>query len=313
MSHLRKYPPLWSLPIMLTKVPLMLWAGRRGNYKRAMKIGRSVMASPYVKSKAFEGYTPTKHDVFVCVYSKSGTNWMMQIVTQIASHGKAEFERIHDIVPWPETPVPGAAKLTAPTWEPFPAKMRPIKTHVEAAYVPYSDNAKYVIVIRDPKDAIVSGFYFSESLMPGLSSMGLSAWVDSAVAGETPFGSWADHIASFWPWRHRDNVLVLTYAEMKADLETAVRRVAQLMNVTLTADAFANVVEKSSFPYMKAHNANFTPPTPMPVNSIEMVRTGKTGEAKERLTIEQITHIDQAAKADLKRLGSDFPYDDYFG
>src|SRR5579871_97376 len=46
----------------------------------------------------FGDYQPTAHDVFACVYFKSGTNWLMQIATQIVNRGQAEFEHIHDIV-----------------------------------------------------------------------------------------------------------------------------------------------------------------------------------------------------------------------
>src|SRR5581483_3718563 len=38
----------------------------------------------------FGDYQPTAHDVFACVYFKSGTNWLMQIATQIVNRGRAE-------------------------------------------------------------------------------------------------------------------------------------------------------------------------------------------------------------------------------
>lgn len=76
MSRQSKLPPLWSVPIMATKIPRMLWA--------QLRIGQSIMGSETIKTRAFEGYTPASHDVFVCTYSKSGTYWMLQIVTQIA-------------------------------------------------------------------------------------------------------------------------------------------------------------------------------------------------------------------------------------
>src|SRR5215471_4515279 len=47
----------------------------------------------------FPNYEPGEHDVLVCAYFKSGTNWTMQIATQIAYRGAAEFEHIHDLVP----------------------------------------------------------------------------------------------------------------------------------------------------------------------------------------------------------------------
>ena len=63
----------------------------------------------------FRGYEPTSADVFVCTVSKSGTNWMMQVVVQIADRGRADFDEIHEVVPWPEAPVASqVAPLSTP-------------------------------------------------------------------------------------------------------------------------------------------------------------------------------------------------------
>ena len=51
-----------------------------------------------------ETFKPTRHDVVIASFFKSGTNWTMQIAIQVAWRGKAEFEHIHDLVPWVELP-----------------------------------------------------------------------------------------------------------------------------------------------------------------------------------------------------------------
>lgn len=291
----------------------MLWAQTRRDYIGAMKISRSVMGSPKIKTAAFKGYMPTNHDVFVCTYSKSGTYWMLQIVTQIAGRGSAEFDHIHDIVPWPEVPLPGMMKIATPTWETSPTKIRAIKTHAEAQFVPYNLDAKYVVIIRDPKDAMISSFHFSDAIMPGLGSIGLDKWTEVFKEGNTPYGIWAEHVASFWPWRDRDNVVVLMFNEIKRDLEKAVRAVAKLMQVDLSEAEIAEVVRKSEFGYMKSVETKFTPPSPLVQKvPVEIIRKGKTGESAEVLSAEQLQSVDEAMKAQLEALGSDFPYDFYF-
>ena len=293
----------------------MALAQMRSDYLTAMKVGRSLMGSAKLKTRSFKGYTPTAHDVFVCTYSKSGTYWMMQIVTQIAGLGSAEFDHIHDLAPWPEAPFPGLAKLRAPTWQNTPTQKRAVKTHAEAQFVPYNGVAKYVIVIRDPKDALISGFYFADAIMPGLSSIGLDKWLDAFIQGEIPFGLWADHVASFWPWRDQDNVLTVTFGEMKADLRSVVQRVAALMTVELSDEQLDQAVEKASFAYMKTHAVKFEPPSPpgLKQDRMMLIRSGKKGESAELLTPEQLARVDREMKAQLIARGSDFPYDDYFG
>lgn len=312
MGKKSKLPPLWSLPIMGVQIPRLLWAQFRRDYHGAMKVGRQVMGSATIKTRAFKGYTPTANDVFVCTYSKSGTYWMLQLVTQIAGRGAAEFDHIHDIVPWPEATMPGLVHLKAPTWQDSPTQKRAVKTHAEAQFIPYNPDAKYVVVIRDPKDALISSFHFSDSIMPGLSSIGLDAWTEAFIAGEIPYGMWAEHVASFWSWRERHNVLIVTFDEMKRNLEKVAQDVAALMQVQLSEAELAMVVEKSSFAYMKAAEAKFEPPTPMVNDGVTLLRKGQTGEAAEHLTPEQLATVDRAMKAQLQQFGSDFPYDEYF-
>ena len=57
------------------------------------------------KKNPLRNYVPGKQDVFVMTYSKSGTNWMMQIAHQLIYHGRGEYDHIHSVVPWPDTEV----------------------------------------------------------------------------------------------------------------------------------------------------------------------------------------------------------------
>lgn len=311
MTYRSKFPPLVIMPYLLKHIPRLLWKQFRRDYRGAMRAGREAMGSSGLKTAAFRGYEATAHDVFVCTYSKSGTYWMLQIVTQIAGRGAADFDHIHDIVPWPESPTPDMPRLTAPSWETSPMSVRAIKTHAEAQFVPYSPDAKYIVVIRDPKDALVSSFHFSESIMPGISSIGLESWTDAFLEGEVPYGIWAEHVASFWPWRDRPNVRIVTFADMKADLAGVVEQVGELMEANLTPSEVEQVVERSGFAYMKKYEPKFKPAI-FNGADVEIIRKGKKGEAAETFTPERVAQIDEVMKAQLHRFGSDFPYDDYF-
>mgnify|MGYP000197201932 CR=1 FL=1 len=261
----------------------------------------------------FRGYEPTAADVFVCTVSKSGTNWMMQVVVQIADRGRADFDEIHEVVPWPEAPV---ASQVAPLSTPVRSVtgLRAIKTHVPAAHVPIGDAARYVVVVRDPKDVVVSGFHFVGGIIDGIwgSPPALDDWVRRFVERRFPLGSWAEHTAGWWALRDRPNVLVLTFDELKVDLPTQVDRVAELMGVELSPDERALVVEKSTFAWMKAHEAMFRTPVPSFGGRAVMIREGRSGGAKEALSEAQRAAIDQTCREELAELGSDLPYDDWF-
>lgn len=313
-SFLDKLPPARALPIMLGLLPRLYWHQQRKNYREVLKIGREMLGSAALKTIGFRNYAPSGRDVFVCTYSKSGTYWMLQLATQIASRGAAEFEHIHDLVPWPEVPLPGIVQIGVPTWERSRMGMRAIKTHAEAEFIPYDAQAKYVVVIRDPKDALISGYFFLDSISPGVAEVGLDAWTEDFIAGEVPYGWWPDHVAGFWPWRTRENVLVTTYAEMKRDLVGVVGRVAELMEVELDAGELAQVVERGGFAHMKAHQHKFRPHVPSThPERVELIRKGQTGESGQLLSSAQRARVDEAMKRGLRELGCDFPYDETFG
>lgn len=96
----------------------------------------------------------------------------------------------------------------------------------------------------------------------------------------------------------------------------AVRTIAAFMGVALTTqDEFAWVCEKSSFAAMKSMKHKFTPPalSPWAASTRWMLRRGESGGSSELLSVRQQRVIDDHCRADLRRLGSDFPYDEVWG
>jgi hypothetical protein len=261
-------------------------------------------------------FVPASSDVLVCSYFKSGTNWTMQIAVQVAFRGRAEFEHIHDLVPWPDLPerveyaVPlgdDTPRLAAPTG------LRVIKTHVALGPVPFSPSARYICVVRDPKDVFVSSYHFVRATILGPVMPSVASWLDAYLSPDTPFGSWAGHLASYWRVRKEPNVLFLTYESMRGDLPGAVDRIAGFMGVTLTADERAAVIERASFEYMKKIGHKFDAPgSPWSSGRGAMMRRGERGTSGELLSVEDQRRIDDYWRAELKRIGCDFPYDTEF-
>ena len=264
----------------------------------------------------FGDYQPTQHDVIVCTFPKCGTNWTMQIAYQIAMRGQGECPHIHNVVPWPdfakqELMVPLAddtARQAAPTG------LRVIKTHLEWDRVPYTKEARYICIIRDPKDAFVSQYHFIRDVMLGPLMPAVPIWLRMFFSDAAPF-VWEEHLHGYWKDRHLPNLLILTFEEMNADLPNAVRSIAAFMGVELTEDEFNIVCEKSSFAYMKKHEEKFAPPVLSPWASPDrrMIRRGVSGGSSELITPEQQQRIDTRCKTGLQRLGSDFPFDEVWG
>lgn len=100
-------------------------------------------------------------------------------------------------------------------------------------------------MIRDPKDIFVSSYFFLQNMIPLPS---VAAWAKLFQSDDfNTWGSWAISTAGYWKQRHRPNVLLLSFKEMKRDLPAAVRRIAGFLYVQATGEVLRRVCERSSF------------------------------------------------------------------
>jgi hypothetical protein len=272
------------------------------------------------KKNPFREYTAGPQDVFVATYAKSGTNWMMQIAHQLIYHGAGEFDHIHSVVPWPDIQAMPpfmrgyAIPLDQATdWETSPERKRVIKTHFPWEWLPYSEDARYIMVIRDPKDVFVSSYFFLRDGVFGPAMPSVDTWYKLYMSGGFPIGGcWAETTAGYWAQRHRKNVLNMSFKAMKRDLPGAVRSVAKFLDIQASEALIADVTRQSSFDYMKAMDHKFRMGKIIPwLGEGAMIRAGKQGGSSELLTQQRQREMDAHFKAELKRLGSDFPYDEF--
>jgi hypothetical protein len=181
--------------------------------------------------------------------------------------------------------------------------------------LPYSEEARYIAVIRDPKDVFVSAYFFIKgsgmgAATPSVDTMYRLFLADKFLLG----GSWPGNAAGYWAQRHRPNVLVVSFASMKRDLDGMVRRVAAFLDIHVSDEVIRAVCEKASFDYMKRIDHKFGTFQTIPWGApTVLMRKGKQGDSGELLTPAQQRAIDAHCIAELKRLGSDLPYQEFCG
>jgi hypothetical protein len=306
-SRYLSYIPLYGIG-----VPLVKLLDATGIWPRIIAASaRSAAASP------FGNYVPGEADVFVCAGFKSGTTWALQIATQITYRGAAEFSNIHHVVPWPDAPSVMQTQIIPLTNDSprqcAPTGLRIIKSHLAQEDIPYSTAARYIVVVRDPKDVIVSGYHFLKSMVFGPLMPTVNHWVHLFLRGETGHASWGRHLAGFWRIRDRTNVLFLTFESMKRDMPATVARIAEFMGVELTDAELAAVVQASSWQAMKQAQDKFDPGQILPWSGRNyFLRRGQSGGSSELLTPAMQKHIDDNCRAELRQLGCDFPFDQAF-
>jgi hypothetical protein len=134
------------------------------------------------------------------------------------------------------------------------------------------------------------------------------------LEGKIFTGSWTVNAAGYWAQRHRANVLVVSFASMKRDLEATVRRVAEFLEIRVSDEVIREVCRKSSFDYMKSIDERFAPYRGAPWRSKTfMMRSGEQGTSSALLSPQQQHEMDAVFIAELQKLGSDLPYDEICG
>jgi hypothetical protein len=253
-------------------------------------------------------------DVWIAVPFKSGTNWMMNIVHQLLTGGDADFDSIYKVVSWPEfverpgqQPQEVLDRIAAiPT-----SQRRAIKTHAGPPALPFvkagsGKDVKYVVVARNPEEALVSFKLFLEQHTDAwydlwkvpkaaLTRPDFSAWYREIADPKGILGMLFGPIAAWWPLRHEKNVLFLHFADLKRDLGAATRKVADFLGVTPSDAQWSKINEHVSFDWMKRNESKFDTLANTPVRVLEsggMVRKGKTGTSREDgMTDEIAQHV----------------------
>ncbi|MBI1199026.1 MAG: sulfotransferase domain-containing protein [Phenylobacterium sp.] len=217
-------------------------------------------------------------DVIVGTYAKSGTTWTQQIVAQIIFQADPDVS-VAEISPWWDmTIIPPEVRQMVEAQ----THRRIIKTHLPADALVMSPKAKYVYVARDGRDVVWSmynhhtGFKDETYEMfngrddlvgppmprpdPDIRSY-YRTWLEK---DGWPFWSFWENTASWWALRDQPNVKLIHFANLKADLEGEMRKIAAFLGVELAENVWPKAVEHCTFDYMKAHAAQFAPLGGMP-------------------------------------------------
>jgi aryl sulfotransferase len=197
-------------------------------------------------------FDPRPTDVIISPYGKCGTTMLQQMFHTLRTRGDTDFDDISRVVPWIEmSPMLGLDLNAAQRAEP-----RGFKSHLSYILVP--KGARYVVPLRDPKDAFISMYRFMEGwfLEPG--AVPLEDFFEGWQRGGGPEGEgyWS-HLMSWWEVRHRPDVLLFSYRKMVRDPASHIRRLAEFAEIPLDQELLDLTVERTSRDYMLAHKHCF--------------------------------------------------------
>jgi aryl sulfotransferase len=255
-------------------------------------------------------------DIVISTYAKSGTTWVQQIISQLIFEG-AEDLPVAEMSPWLDLRVPAKevklGALAAQTHRRF------VKTHLPVDALVYSPRAKYVYIGRDGRDVVwsmhnhhMSGndlWYQLLNDTPGRVGppierpnpsvrMYFLEWLER---DGHPFWPFWDNIRTWWAIRDLPNMLMLHYADLKADLPGQIRRVAEFLEIPIDERRFPAISEHCSFDYMKA-NADKSVPLAGAIfaeGAKSFIHKGINGRWRDVLIAEDNRRYEEAARREL--------------
>ncbi|XP_064484775.1 sulfotransferase 1C2-like [Ornithodoros turicata] len=206
-------------------------------------------------------YKPRAGDVFVSTYIKCGTTWVQYVVWCLHNLDKlASGEGVPTLTDLLHKHVPMIDWVGTEPLAQLP-EPRLMKHHLPFHMAPYHPEAKYVVVVRNPFDSAVSFYHMRKRnwLSAGLSEdYKFDAFFESFMTGDVPYGSYFDHILSWYEHRNDPNVHLLYFEHLLEDTAAEVLKIADFVNAKeigsrLRSDPglLEKVVEKTSFTSLK--------------------------------------------------------------
>jgi aryl sulfotransferase len=258
-------------------------------------------------------------DIVISTSAKAGTTWMQRIVSLLIFGTGPLPDLLSKVSPWID------CRYTEPLDE-VVARIgaqrhrRFLKTHLPVDALPFSDDVRYIVVGRDTRDVFMSLWNHYRNYTDVLYEMTSAGdppggplprcpddlrrlWSQWATRGSFdwesdgwPFWSHHYHAAAWWPHRHRENVLLVHYNDLLADLDAQMRRVAGHLGMPVDERAWPELVDAARFESMKSSVRELLGPMDRFAGGPDaFLYKGSNGRWREALTEDDLVLYDKMA------------------
>jgi aryl sulfotransferase len=298
--------------------------GRRQHQREDFMDGTSIawpqktreLNSHHFDSTIWNDFVFRDDDIVISTYAKSGTTWTQQIVGQLLFGGAPDVP-VAQISPWLDLRVPPKA-VTLPVVE-AQTHRRFLKTHLPVDALVFSPKAKYLYIGRDGRDVVWSMYNHHANandvwyqvlndtparVGPPIGRPPESVrqyFLEWLERDGYPFWSFWDNLRSWWSIRDLPNVMLLHFAELKADLPRAIRRIAAFLDIAIDERQWPAILEHCGFAWMKAHAAGCAPlsGTLWDGGAATFIHKGTNGRWRDLLTADDCRRYEETAEREL--------------
>ncbi|XP_056343848.1 sulfotransferase 6B1-like [Oenanthe melanoleuca] len=264
--------------------------------------------------KALESFEARSDDVILAGYPKSGTNWLRRILNDLiaisqnktlSKESSGDAEKPEEI---PYLEVGDPEKYERMMKLPSPRFMA---THLCPENLPTSifrNKVKILLLVRNPKDVATSFFHFSNGLGIFPSYDTWDDFFTDFMSKKVAWGSYFEYLYEWNKYIDKENIMTITYEELKENCALGVKNIAAFFRIPLTEEELQLVVERSSFQSMKKNLEK----THRTISNI-LFRKGGVSDWKNLFSEEQNEKMDKVFEEQVAgtKLGKKLKYDVY--
>ena len=273
-------------------------------------------------STRWDDLTLRPGDIVISARSKHGTTWIQMICALLIFQDPQLPAPLWQLSPWYDWRHLPAADVRAQL--DGQQHRRFIKTHTPLDGLPRRPDVTYLVGARHPLDGAVSHYHHVNNIDPAAFRSPedpvaeeqpprppLAEWLRSWIREDADPSARLDslpgvlhHVGDAWSRRSQDNVVLLHYADLRADLAGQMRALAARLDIRVPPGRWPALVDAATFDRMRQRAPDLAPFWVFK-NADRFFRSGRSGSAREVLDAERMaTYHARAAElapADLLR------------
>ncbi|RLV98512.1 hypothetical protein DV515_00010709 [Chloebia gouldiae] len=203
-----------------------------------------------------------KLEKYVLMKSK-GTNWLSQILTdpialsQKKTPGSESSLNADELEVFPYLEIGDAEKyefFMRMTKLPLPRFM---VTNLHPENLPksiFQNNAKILLLIRNPKDVATSYYHFSKGVATVPSYETWDGFFTDFMTKKKVWAYCLEYLSEWNKYVEKENIKTVAYEEVKENPALSVKNIATFFGIPLTEEELQLVIERSSFQSMKKNS-----------------------------------------------------------
>jgi hypothetical protein len=234
--------------------------------------------------------------IFIASYPKSGTTWMQAIVFYLITNGSNQtFDHISNFTPFYEIDQHWESNSN------FLSKHRDnhaklginiFNTHLRFDMLPRGKSFKYIYLVRNPKDVVVSFFYHLSNQDGGFNGS-FNEFLEKWCNGQIPFGRWTDHLNSWFKSGATDKILFVRYEDLHTNIKLTLLKIAKFLELNTSDEVIDLISQLVQFETMKANQLQFQPISVTWKNNFNFFRKGSIGDSKTCINDEENLMIEK--------------------